>query len=63
MIDSLTECPDAYAAAPVALTVGGAFQLLGIEVEGSCQLTTSSLAACNPVPRLAKLKAIKVGTC
>ena len=59
------------AAAPVAETVGGAFQVLGLELQPSQQLMSLSSAACIPIPiptplpipRLAKLKAIKVRIC
>ena len=52
------------AAAPVAVTVGSALQVLGLELEPSQQLMSSlsSLAACTPIPRLAKLQAVKVRT-
>ena len=40
--------------------MGGAFQLLDIEMESSDQRGTSSLTAAAPSTRLAKLTAIKV---
>ena len=50
------------AAAPFAKTVGGAFQVLGLESKPSQQLMSSPSAPRIQMPRLAKLNVIKVRT-